>query len=216
MPKSQQKHPLAVRWFHWVNFPVLAVMVWSGLLIYWANDVYHLGPWRLFRFEVWMNDFYHTFHLNNRLAEGMAWHFLFMWVFAINGLAYAVYTWTSGQWRHLLPTKASLREAWQVVLFDLKLTKKHPPSAKFNGAQRITYSAVGLMGFGSLLTGIAIYKPVQVGWLTGLLGGYQSARFEHFWLMMAFCLFFFVHVVQVARAGWSNFRAMITGHEVTS
>ncbi|HEV2246124.1 MAG TPA: thiosulfate reductase, partial [Terriglobia bacterium] len=46
------KHSLAIRWFHWVNFPLLAVMIWSGLWIYWANDVYRvgLGSFTLFRF----------------------------------------------------------------------------------------------------------------------------------------------------------------------
>ena len=71
-----------------------------------------------------------------------------------------------------------------------------------------------LMGAGSIITGLAIYKPIQVSWLTSLLGGYEWARWEHFWLMVMFVLFFGVHVIQVALAGWSNLRSMITGHDI--
>jgi hypothetical protein len=70
------------------------------------------------------------------------------------------------------------------------------------------------MGAGSLLTGLAIYKPVSFGWLTALLGGYEWARWEHFWLTVLYVLFFVVHVVQVILAGWNNFRSMIIGYEV--
>ncbi len=70
------------------------------------------------------------------------------------------------------------------------------------------------MGFGSLLTGLAIYKPAQFAWLTALLGGYPMARFFHFWLTIGYCLFFVVHVGQVIKTGWNNFRAMVTGYEV--
>ena len=71
-----------------------------------------------------------------------------------------------------------------------------------------------LMGAGSLLSGLAIYKPAQLHWLTTALGGYEMARWEHFWLMMGFCGFFLVHVVQVILAGWNNFRSMVSGVEI--
>ncbi len=70
------------------------------------------------------------------------------------------------------------------------------------------------MGIGSLLTGLAIYKPVQFHILCALLGGYEWARAEHFILTILFTLFFIVHVVQVIIAGWNNFRGMITGFEI--
>jgi thiosulfate reductase cytochrome b subunit len=72
------------------------------------------------------------------------------------------------------------------------------------------------MGAGSLLTGLAIYKPTQAAWLTGLFGGYEWARWVHFWLTMGYVAFFVVHISQVIRAGWNNFRAMVTGYEVTT
>ena len=213
MSRLEFKHPRAIRWSHWVNVPVLAVMIWSGLLIYWANDVYHLdlGFGSFHFFPAW---FYKAFDLEFRLAEGMAWHFTFMWLFALNGLFYILYTLFSGEWRHLLPNRHTPREAWHVVLHDLRWRKAPPPRAKFNGAQRIAYTGVILMGAGSIVTGLAIYKPTQLAWLTALLGGYTWARAEHFTLTIGYVLFFVIHITQVIRAGWNNFRAMVTGYEL--
>lgn len=214
LKRLEHKHPLAIRWFHWVNFPVLMIMIWSGLLIYWANDVYRigLGSWTLLHF--FPEGVYQRFSISQRLAEGMAWHFAFMWIFFGNGLLYVLYTAFSGEWRFLLPSRNTLKEAIQVVLHDLKLRKEPLPHRKFNGAQQIAYTSIILMGAGSLLSGLAIYKPTQFSWLASLFGSYSGARFIHFWLTIGYVAFFFVHVIQVARAGWNNFRAMITGYEV--
>ncbi|MBO0720023.1 MAG: cytochrome b/b6 domain-containing protein [Blastocatellia bacterium] len=214
MKRLEKKHPLAIRWFHWINFPTLAVMIWSGLLIYWANDVYRIGLGGVTLFQFFPQWFYRAFNLDHRLAKGMAWHFFIMWLFAINGLLYVGYTAFSGEWRYLLPNRRSLREAIQVTLYDLHLSKNQPPPRKFNGAQQIAYTSVILMGAGSLLTGLAIYKPVQFAWLASLLGGYEWARFFHFGLAMGYVMFFIIHLIQVVRAGWNNFRAMIIGYEV--
>lgn len=216
MKKLEEKHPLAIRWLHWINFPLLFLMIWSGLLIYWANGVYRvrLGSWTLFQFfPQW---FYETLGIAQRLAEGMALHFFFIWFFAINGVVYVLYTIFSGEWRQLVPDRHSFRAAIQVTLHDLHLSRYQPPHGKYNGAQQIAYTSVILMGAASLLTGLAIYKPVQFGWLAALLGGYEWARWEHFWLTIGYVLFFVVHVAQVIKAGWNNFRSMVTGYEVVS
>jgi thiosulfate reductase cytochrome b subunit len=215
MKRLEPKHPLAVRWFHWLNFPLLALMVWSGILIYWANPVYRLGwgDWTLLRMQL-PQRWYQLLHVNSRLAQGMAWHFFVMWLFAINGVLYVGYTLLSGEWRYLVPNRSSFREAWQVMLHDLHLRKEKPPQGRFNGAQKIAYTMVVLMGLGSLLTGLAIYKPIQVNWLTAAFGGYARARFFHFWLTIGYMGFFLVHVAQVVKAGWNNFRAMVIGVEV--
>ena len=214
MKQIIRKHPLAIRWFHWVNFPVLAVMIWSGLLIYWANDVYavKIGGKEIIKF--FPQSFYEALNLPFRLAEGMAFHFVFMWLFFLNGIFYVLYTAISGEWKYLLPNKNSLRESWQVLLHDLRIRKTAPVAKKYNGAQRIAYTAIILMGIGSVVTGIAIYKPIQFGWLCALCGGYEAARLEHFILTIGYCLFFLVHIAQVIRAGWNNFRGMVTGFEV--
>ena len=213
MIKIVHKHPLAIRWFHWVNFPILACMIWSGLLIYWANDVYKIGSDTKPLFKFFPPGFYKTLHIPFRLAEGMSWHFAFMWLFAINGLLYFLFTVFSGQWRFLLPNKHSFKQAWQVLLYDLHISKYSPPQLKYNAAQRIAYTAIVIMGIGSLLTGMAIYKPVQFSGIAWLCGGYAAARAEHFILTIGYVLFFFIHIVQVIKTGWNNFQAMVTGFE---
>ena len=137
MRRIEAKHTRAVRWFHWINFPLIAAMIWSGALIYWANDVYRVGLGDLTLFHFFPEGFYRLTGIDHRLAEGMAWHFVFLWLFAINGFCYVTYTLVSGEWRHLMPDRHSLREAIQVTLHDLGLSKIHPPSRKFNGAQQI-------------------------------------------------------------------------------
>jgi thiosulfate reductase cytochrome b subunit len=216
MRRLQKKHPRAIRWMHWINFPVLFLMIWSGLLIYWANSVYRIGFGGFTLFQFFPDRVFNFLGVGHRLAEGMALHFFFMWFFAINGLVYVLYTIVSGEWRYLLPNRKSFSEAIQVMLHDLHLCKRHPPPRKFNGAQQIAYTSVILMGAGSVLTGVAIYRPVQFAWLSNLLGGYEWARWEHFWLAIGYCLFFVVHVAQVIKAGWNNFRAMVTGYEIVS
>lgn len=214
--RLEKKHPLAVRWLHWINFPLLFLMIWSGLLIYWANQVYgiKIGDYELFHFfPAW---FYEYLGIPFRLADGLQLHFFLMWFFIINGVLYVLYTIFSGEWRALLPVPGSLKRALQVTLYDFKLSKYHPPQGKYNDAQRIAYTSAILMGVGSTLTGLAIYKPTSFAWLTAIFGGYEWARWAHFWLTVMFVLFFLVHVAQVAKAGWNNFRSMITGYEMTT
>ncbi|GAA4912250.1 cytochrome b/b6 domain-containing protein [Mucilaginibacter defluvii] len=214
MKVIKEKHSLAMRWAHWVNFPLLGIMIWSGLLIYWANDVYNItlfGHQFVRLFPEW---FYNQLHIPHRLSEGMAFHFLFMWFFTLNGVFYIIYTLGSGEWRQLWPSKRSFKEAWLVLLHDLHLRKTAPPQGKYNAAQRIAYSAIILMGAGSVLTGLAIYKPVQLNWLVWAMGGYHLARIWHFVLTLGYVLFFIIHVIQVILAGWNNFRSVVSGFEV--
>ena len=215
MSRLEKKHPLAIRWFHWINFPLLALMIWSGILIYWAYPAYRIGigDFTLVKMNLDQTT-WRALKVNNRLAEGMALHFFFMWLFGVNGVLYVLYTLISGEWRELVPRRGTLRDAWNVLLHDLHIRKDPLPKAKFNGAQKLAYSGVILMGLGSLLTGLAIYRPVQLAWLTALFGGYPAARFLHFWLTVGYVVFFAVHIAQVIRAGWNNFRAMVIGVEV--
>jgi thiosulfate reductase cytochrome b subunit len=223
--RLERKHPLAIRWMHWINFPVLFTMIWSGLLIYWndsdnayqhAHEVYRIGLGKFTLVRFFPQWFYAKLHVPYHVTEGLGYHFFFMWIFALNGIAWVLYTWLSGEWRFLLPQRRSLRDAIQVTLVDLHLRKGLPPQTKYNGAQRIAYTSVAVMGAGMLLTGLAIYKPTQLHWLTMLLGGYEMARWLHFWITMALVGFFLVHVVQVVLAGWNNFRAMVSGLEIQS
>ena len=213
MPRLAAKHPLPIRVSHWLNVPVLAVMAWSGMLIYWAYDPYRIrwaGVTLVRFFPDW---FYRALDLESGLAAGMAYHFAFAWPFALNGLFYVGYLLLSGEWRVLAPRRASVRGAWDVVLHDLRIRKGPLPPGKFNHAQRVAYTGVVLMGAGSVVTGLAMLKPTQLGWLTAALGGYQTARLLHFALTAGFVLFVAVHVAQVVKAGWNNFQSMVTGYE---
>ena len=251
-----KKHPLAIRWFHWINFPVLSIMVWSGLLIFWANrgtfekeggkEVLQDARGPLSRssagpcFRRW---FYHSppvpswfpqlpkqlpaslqfptsegqrvwYTLDARLAEGQGWHFTVMWLFALNGLAYVLYLAFSGQWRTIIPRLASFKKAVLVALSDLHIVPAPRQDGTYNDAQKIAYTGVIFLGLVMLLSGFAIYKPTQAYWLTALFGGYIMARWFHFWTTMLLCAFFLVHVAQVVRAGWNNFRSMVTGSAI--
>ena len=221
--RLERKHLLAIRWMHWINFPLLFIMILSGIQIYWNDsDNAHLHPHAIYRLgfgsltlvRIFPESVWNALHIPWHVTQGMGDHFFFMWLFALNGVAYVLYSAISGEWRFLIPRRGSLREALQVMLASLHLRRSLPLKKKYNGAQRIAYSTVIAMGAGSLITGLAIFKPTQLHYLTTMLGGYEWARWEHFWLTVGFCLFFLVHVVQVAFAGWNNFRSMVSGYEI--
>ena len=221
--RIERKHLLAIRWMHWINFPVLFTLVWSGLLIYWNDSdnaylhphrVYRVGLGRFTLFRFFPDWFYNLLHVPYHVTLGLGYHTLFIWIFMVNSVAYVLYLGLSGEWRFMVPERRSLRDAIQVTLVDLHLRKGLPEQTKYNGAQRIAYSSVIVLGVGMLITGLAIYKPTSAHWLTSLCGGYEMARWLHFWLTMSLMGFFVIHVVQVLLAGWNNFRSMVSGYEV--
>ncbi len=211
---AREHHPRAIRWMHWINFPILTVMIWSGLRIYWANDVYALTIAGKTVFPFFPEAVYETLELNRKLAKGLAFHFSFGWVFTLNGLAYLGYLAVSGQWRHIVPDRKAVRESGQVVLHDLHLRGEAPPQGRYNAAQRISYTIIVLLGILIVATGFAMYKPAQLHLLTSAFGGYETARAIHFGTTLAFMAFFVVHIAQVAKAGWSNFASMVTGYKI--
>ena len=97
--RAVEKHTRPSRWMHWINFPLLFIMIWSGLRIYWANDVYDItiGGWQVFNF--FPDAFNETLGLERRLARGMAFHLAFGWLFALNGVAYGLYLLKTREWR---------------------------------------------------------------------------------------------------------------------
>lgn len=205
MVTIRKKHALWIRWAHWVNFPILTLMIFSGIQIYWANDIY----------TKFISDKVFVFlGLDHKLSDGMFLHFTLSWIFVLNGFFYLLYLVFSGEWRELVPNVSSFKDALLVTLHDLGIRKDLPPQGKFNGAQKIAYSSILLLGFVATASGFAIYKPEQLSWLTSLFFGYEGARLVHFISMILFCAFFVVHVAQVVRAGFNNFQSMITGYEV--
>ena len=212
----KEKHPLVIRWTHWVNFPLMVILTWSGLLLYWENSNFRIGIGSFTLMKLFPAAFYEALHLTNRNSEGLAWHLPFMWLFAANWMLYLTYLGVSGEWRYITPSRSALSHTLAVVLHDLHLRKAKPPEGKYNAAQKIAYSAVALMGVLMIVTGFALWRPEQLGWLAAPFGGEDNAKAVHFWLTILFFVYFVVHVAQVVRAGWNNFRSMIVGYELVA
>ncbi len=214
------KHSRASRWMHWINFPLLTIMIWSGLRIYWSDvrDPFGVGVGAWHWFDLLPDYVNEKLGLERRLARGLAFHFAFGWLFTINGVAYGLHLWRSKEWKHIAPERTSLKDSAQVMLYDATFGKfgRLPPQGRYNAAQRVSYSLIIFLGALVVLTGLAIYKPTQLSFLTASFGGYENARAIHFFTTMGFLLFFVVHIMQVLRAGWGNFASMVTGYELES
>jgi thiosulfate reductase cytochrome b subunit len=177
-------HPLFVRVSHWVNAFVMLVMILSGWRIYNASPLF---PFRFPR----------EFTLGGWLAGAIAWHFAAMWLLVGNGIFYLVYSLLSGHFRRdFLPI--SPRLAW----CDLRLASRgrlpHVPG-RYNALERLIYIGVVLVSILAVVSGLAIWKPVQFQDLTALMGGYESARLVHFFTMVGLMLFLIVHVTLAMR-----------------
>ncbi|MGD8601986.1 MAG: cytochrome b/b6 domain-containing protein, partial [Gemmatimonadota bacterium] len=149
--------------------------------------------------------------LGGWLAGGLNWHFFFMWPLMLTGGVYIAYLAVSGEWRKLLFRPRDVRPAVEMQRYYLRLRKDHPPQGKHNALQKLAYTFIVLLGVLSVLTGWAIYKPVQLSWLTAVFGGFQAARYWHFWAVWLFVGFTVVHVTLVFVADPASLRAMITG-----
>src|ERR1700729_3927229 len=143
--RLERKHPLAIRWMHWINFPVLFTMIWSGILIYWNDSdnayqhphaIYRIGLGPITLLRLFPPSFYKQLNGPYHVPQGLGYHFFFMWIFALNGIAYVLFLALSGEWRFLLPERRSLRDAIQVTLVDLHLRRGLPTQKKYNAAQR--------------------------------------------------------------------------------
>ena len=198
-----RKHSLVARALHWTNFIVIAVMMWTAFLLLSGTPELSYSHWL-------PPGFYAALHLDNRNDEGRVWHVLFSFIMIAVGLLYVAYLAGSGRWKTFVPNAASWKDAYLVVLNDLGVRRHAPALAKYNGAQRIAYTGVVLLGVGEVVTGLSIYFRAWTGF-ANLLGGQDAIRAEHFAFMLGILAFIVIHVAQVARAGWNNFRAMVTG-----
>jgi thiosulfate reductase cytochrome b subunit len=140
------------------------------------------------------------------------WHFFGMWLFAINGVVYVLYNILTRHGRRTtIFGKSDVSGVLPMILYYLRIRKEHPPQKKYNALQKLAYTIVPLLALAGILSGIAIYWPVQFSGITSLFGGYETARVWHFICMSALVLFFAGHLLMVAIAGWDNFLSMITG-----
>jgi thiosulfate reductase cytochrome b subunit len=149
--------------------------------------------------------------LGGWLAGGLNWHFALAWPFVITGLVYIGFLVISGEWRTLLFRPRDIRPAIEMQAYYLRLRRDHPSQGKHNALQKLAYTLVVALGAVAALSGFAIYKPVQLGWLATLFGGYELARYWHFvsvWLFVGFTL---LHVALVFLVDPASLRGMITG-----
>jgi thiosulfate reductase cytochrome b subunit len=182
-PAVTPAHPAAIRFLHWVWVYAIGCMVFSG----W--EIYNASPSLPFSFPSWTG-------LGGWLGGALAWHFSAMWVFALDGMVYLVYGSLSGHFRRELgvPTpRAFIRDFWSALTIRLGHRIGH-----YNAVQRVLY--LGVIGALVLqvITGLAIWKPVQLGWLAAVFGGYPIARNIHLATMFLIVAFVLVHLTLVA------------------
>jgi thiosulfate reductase cytochrome b subunit len=202
----------AIRLTHWLNAIFLTGMIASGLQIYGAYAHFGLrGALLPVPNPLDGNSVPHWARLGGWLAAGLNWHFFLAWPFVLTGLLYLGFLVFSGEWRSLVFRPRDLKPALQMQLYYLRLRKEHPEQGKHNALQKGAYTFIVALGALSALTGFAIYKPIQLYWLTDLFGGYELARYWHFvavWLFVGFTL---LHIVLVLTVDPASLRGMITG-----
>ena len=189
-------HPLWVRLTHWVNAVAMVVMIGSG----W--EIYNASP--LFPFA-----FPPAITLGGWLAGALLWHFAAMWLLAVNGLIYVVLGVATGRFRRMLvPIRPS------DVLADAKaaLARKlsYDDLSIYNAVQKLLYLGIILVSIVIVLSGLAIWKPVQLQELAAAFGGYTAARYVHFFAMAAIVAFLLIHVIMSFLVP-KSLRAMIVG-----
>ncbi|MGI4787818.1 MAG: cytochrome b/b6 domain-containing protein [Janthinobacterium lividum] len=154
------------------------------------------------------------------LSTALNLHWLFAYLFIANGLLYLLGLGLGGGYKSLLPRRTDFQEAVRMQIYYVglpfaKITRRtwtHPIiTTKYNALQRGAYFSMPIFGAISVLTGWAIHKPQQLGWLQGLFGGYDYARLWHFWLIGIFIAFVIPHILLVIADGWDTMRSMIVG-----
>jgi thiosulfate reductase cytochrome b subunit len=188
--------PAWVRIVHWINAVAVILMIMSGWQVYNASPLFD------FRFSS-------NLTLGGWLGGALLWHFAAMWLLMVNGLVYLTLGFATGRFaKKLLPITP------QGVLADTKaaLTGKlsHDDLSKYNYVQKLLYVGIIVVGILIVLSGLSIWKPVQLQYLTALFGGYDIARYVHFFCMAAIVAFLVVHVA-LALLVPRSLRAMIIG-----
>jgi thiosulfate reductase cytochrome b subunit len=197
VPSVRRLHPWPIRIMHWTNAVAMFIMVGSGWGIYNDSVIFHF-----IYFPDWAR-------IGSWAANSLLWHFAGMWLLAINGLAYLIYGFVTGRLRErMLPIRVS--EIIHTVRETLHFKLAHEDLTTYNAVQKLLYIVVILAGVSQVITGLAIWKPVQFSWLVALYGGFQTARLVHFLGMSVIVGFVVVHValaLLVPRTLW----AMLTG-----
>ncbi|MCC6241442.1 MAG: cytochrome b/b6 domain-containing protein [Gemmatimonadaceae bacterium] len=209
--KSPARHHWIVRLTHWVNAVAFTIMVGSGLRIFNAypafarkGETFCCYPFEGMRVPAWL-----TF--GAWLGGARHWHFAMMWVLVATGVVYLSFIYLHGEWRDLVPRRGDWRDAIEMVRFYLYARKDHPRHGKHNALQKATYFAMPLVAAVIVVSGVAIWKPVSLAWLTNALGGYVWARYWHFMAMFVLVAMSVVHVFMVIAVDPYSLRSMTTG-----
>ncbi len=198
MRTGKPAHPLVVRVTHWIGAVAMLCMITSG----W--QIYNASPILPFVFPAWAT-------LGGWLGGALNWHFAAMWVLAGSGLVYLAYGLASGHLRRDI-RPAGPRAVWRDLIAALTFRLAHR-EGHYNAVQRLLYAGVLLVALLTVASGVSIWKPVQFGWITWSLGGYDIARRIHFALMSLIVGFLLVHLALVALVP-STLRSMITGGRI--
>ena len=191
-------HPAWVRITHWINALAMLVMIGSG----W--QIYNASPLPLFNF-----DFPPSVTLGGWLAGGIAWHLAGLWLLVVNGIVYVTLGLATGHFRaKLFPIRP--REVVRDLGAALRGKLAHDDLAVYNSVQKLLYLGVILAGVVIVLSGLSIWKPVQFQELTAVFGGYDRARYVHFFAMSTIVAFLAIHIV-LALIVPKSLRAMIIG-----
>jgi thiosulfate reductase cytochrome b subunit len=181
--RSKTIHPLWVRCCHWVNAIAIVGMMFSGWRIYNASPLFDFS-------------FPREITLGGWLGGALQWHFAMMWVLGINGAVYLTLGVISGRFkRKFFPL--SLRELFNDLRQALRGKLAHADLSHYNMVQKLAYVGVILLGVGLVLSGLVLWKSVQFPLLRELFGGYETARYIHFFCMSAMALFVVVHLLMV-------------------
>jgi thiosulfate reductase cytochrome b subunit len=198
MQHSEPVHDVVVRFTHWVGAAAMICMILSG----WA--IYNASPILPFTFPPGIT-------LGQWLGAGIAWHIAAMWVLITDGLVYLAWGLLTGHiWRDFFPVTLSGLKRDLAAALRLRLGHR---AGEYNAVQRAFYVFVLVAAVLAVLTGLSIWKPVQLGSLTYVFGGYDIARRIHFALMACIVGFLIVHVTLVALVP-SALLAMITGGRI--
>jgi len=197
---ERRLHPLPVRIMHWINAAAIFIMIGSGWKIY--NDEVIFG---------WLH-FPDSIVIGKWAQYGLQWHFFAMWIFVINGLAYLIYGTASGRFRQKL-FPLSLREILATVGDALRFRLSHDDLTHYNAVQKILYLGIMLVGVVIVISGLALWKPVQFSELAALFYSFQTIRLVHFLCMAAIVAFLLVHVA-LALLVPQSLLAMVTGGPV--
>jgi len=186
-------HTLAVRITHWINAIAILIMILSGWRIYNASPLFDFA-------------FPGAITLGGWLAGALQWHFAAMWLLVLNGLFYVCYGIISGHFK-----SSFLPLTWQSIWSEFKNALRGKISHElgvYNAVQRAAYIGVLCLGLVLVLSGLAIWKPVQFQEIAALMGGYEGARVVHFVAMALVVFFILVHLTLVAlvpRTLWPMF-----------